>query len=72
LDGSQLTINAELIEFVESKPDTVVSLTTGRRVIVRDPVAEVIKRVVEYRRQTLAGLLCKQVQAGPDAEPRHG
>ncbi len=56
LDGSKLTVNAEMIEFVESTPDTVISLVSGKRVIVKDPVAEVVRQVIEYRRQTLAGI----------------
>lgn len=60
LDGSHLTVNAELIEFVEPTPDTVVSLTSGKKVVVRESVADVISRVVEYRQRIYAGLpLCR-------------
>ena len=54
LNGAVVTINAELIETVESAPDTVISLTTGNRYVVREPVPEVISRVVDYRRQVAA------------------
>lgn len=53
LDGSRLVINAELIEALEATPDTVITLTTGRRVVVREPVEEVVQRVIDYRRQLL-------------------
>jgi len=46
----ELVINAELIETVEANPDTVITLTTGNRIIVQESVDEVIRRVVEYRR----------------------
>lgn len=50
LNGSLVVVNAELIEFVETTPDTLVTLTTGRKVNVRESVEEVIERVLAYRR----------------------
>lgn len=50
LNGSELVVNAEIIELVEASPDTVVTLTTGRKLVVSEPVDEVIRRVIEYRR----------------------
>lgn len=51
INGRELVINAELIEFVESTPDTIVTLTTGRKIIVQEPMEEVIARVIEYQRR---------------------
>ena len=48
---SELIVNADLIEFVERTPDTVITMLTGRKVLVREPVEEVMRRVVAYRRQ---------------------
>jgi flagellar protein FlbD len=58
LNGSMIVINAEIIESVEATPDTVINLATGNRFIVRDPVEEVIAKIVDYRRQVYAGRLC--------------
>ena len=49
--ASPLVINAELIETVESGPDTVLSLATGNRYIVRETVDEVVGKVIEYRKR---------------------
>lgn len=46
----ELVLNAELIETVESTPDTVVTLTTGHKIIVQETPEEIIRRVVEYKR----------------------
>lgn len=46
----ELVINAELIETVEANPDTVITLTTGNRIIVKESLDEIIERVVAYRR----------------------
>ena len=54
LIGALVTINAELIETIESAPDTVISLSTGNRYVVKEPVPDVIARIVEYRRQVAA------------------
>ena len=50
LDGEAFLLNAELIRYVESKPDTYISLTTGDRVVVRETMDEVWQRTVEYQR----------------------
>lgn len=50
LNGSQFVINAELIREVEATPDTVVTLTTGTKLLVRESVDEVVRAVIQYRR----------------------
>jgi len=49
INGIKITINAELIEIVESTPDTIISLTTGKKFLVKDTVEEVIDKVLKYR-----------------------
>lgn len=46
---SQFVINAEWIETVEATPDTVITLTNGKKFVVTETVEEVIRRVVEYK-----------------------
>lgn len=48
-DGSELVINADLIETIEATPDTVITLATGRKVVVSDSVETIIKKVVDYK-----------------------
>jgi len=50
LDGRELVVNAELIRCIEATPDTIISLTTGEKVVVREGVDEVIRRCIEYGR----------------------
>jgi flagellar protein FlbD len=45
-----LVLNADLIEHMESTPDTVISLTNGQKFVVLEKVEDVIGRIVEYRR----------------------
>jgi len=51
LDGKEFVINCLLIETIEAVPDTVLSLTTGRKYVVRESVDEVIERAVHFHRQ---------------------
>ncbi len=50
LNGQQFVVNAELIRFVESRPDTYVTLTSNDRFLVRETVEEVVKRSIAYSR----------------------
>ncbi|QDU26964.1 Flagellar protein (FlbD) [Anatilimnocola aggregata] len=49
LDGEEFILNAELIRYIESRPDTFVTLTSGERMIVREPMDEVMLRAVRYQ-----------------------
>jgi flagellar protein FlbD len=50
LDGEPFILNAELIRYVESRPDTFVSLTTGERLVVKQSMDEVLALALEYQR----------------------
>ena len=54
LNNVEQIINCDLIEFIDSTPDTNITMTTGRKVIVRESVDEVTDRVVAYKRRIFA------------------
>ena len=49
-NDTQFTLNADIIETVEETPDTVITLTTGRKVIVKESRQEIRDLVIAYRR----------------------
>lgn len=49
--GEQLYVNSEHIEWVESTPDTIIVLQSGKRIICVESPADIINRVVEFRRR---------------------
>ena len=51
LNGKEFVLNSELIKFVESTPDTVVTLTTGEKLMVRETVEEIVLASMEYRKR---------------------
>jgi len=55
LNGQELIINAELLEAVEAAHDTIITLTTGRKIIVKERPDEVVARVVAYRQLVCSG-----------------
>ncbi len=52
LDGSALVINADLIEFVEAIPETIVCLTTGKKIMVKETIDDIINQVAQFKRMS--------------------
>jgi flagellar protein FlbD len=50
LNGQAFVMNAEKIRYVESTPDTVICSDTGEKMMVRETIAEVTRRAIEYAR----------------------
>lgn len=50
MSGVSFMVNAPLIELVESTPDTVITLISGRKYVVRESAAEISERVTDYYR----------------------
>ena len=46
----EFVLNAEIIETIEETPDTVVTLVNGKKLIVDEPMDEIVRRVMKYRR----------------------
>jgi flagellar protein FlbD len=68
LDHNTMVVNAELIATVESTPDTLLTLNNGHQFLVRDTVAEVVARALEYRRQINGALRVVSVAPDPDKQ----
>jgi flagellar protein FlbD len=60
LNGNPLVVNCDLIKYIESSPDTMLTLVTGEKIVVRESCADVIARAVAYR-----GRLLHQTAADP-------
>jgi len=51
INSKPITLNAEMIEFVEATPDTIITMTNGKKLFVKDSVDEVIEKVIRYRQR---------------------
>ncbi len=49
LGGEPFILNAELIQYVEARPDTFITLTTGDKMVVTETNDEVLRRAVTYQ-----------------------
>ncbi len=67
LNGHPVVVNAELIETVEPTPDTVVSLSSGKKLVVLESPSEVIERVVHYRQRIGTAVVAEPAGDTPPA-----
>lgn len=51
LNEEEFLVNCEQIEFVEETPNTVVSMVSGRKLVVEEPCNEIVRMVIEYKRK---------------------
>jgi flagellar protein FlbD len=56
LGGERFFVNADHIESVEGQSDTNLILNNGKRLIVRESIAEVVHKVMEYQRLIRSGI----------------
>ena len=60
LNGKEVVVNCDFIEFIESTPDTVVTLVAGNKLVVCETIDEVIGKVVEYKQKVYSRLKIKK------------
>jgi len=63
LNGQSMVVNGDLIERIEARPDTILRLTTGRTLIVRESVTELLGRLMNYRRAVFSTSLAASLKA---------
>lgn len=50
-ESKDIYINSDLIESIEEVPDTILTLVTGKKIVVEEDVEEVVKRIIEFRKE---------------------
>jgi len=56
INHQSILLNSDLIEQIETVPDTTIALTTGQRLFVQESADEIVSRIVEFRRRISAGV----------------
>jgi flagellar protein FlbD len=56
MNNHSILLNSDLIEQIETVPDTTIALTTGQRLFVRESADEILDRIIEFRRRIAAGV----------------
>ena len=54
LNGKRFVVNAEMIRFIESTPDTIITLISGDRIMVKESLEQVVDLAIQYCRQIRA------------------
>ena len=54
INQDKLIVNADLIEYAEQIPDTMLTLTTGRKIMVTESLEDIVRLVLAYREKTRA------------------
>lgn len=62
INSEPVTINAELIESIEEMPDTLISLTTGKKIYVKESRQEVKNLVLLYKKEIFCKMLTFDVK----------
>jgi len=60
LGGDEIIINAELIESIQATPDTVITLTTDKKILVKNSVEDIIEKVMDYKKNIASCLTVKE------------
>ena len=50
INRQPVILNSDLVEHLESTPDTVITMTSGQKLVVLESTDEVVKRIIEFRR----------------------
>ena len=50
INNKEVVINDDMIESIEAKPDTIITMYNGNKIVVKESIAEVIEKIVEYRK----------------------
>jgi flagellar protein FlbD len=66
-----MVLNSDLIEHIDVTPDTVITLTTGQILRVRETAEQVIQRIVEYRKRIFESQFAPPVTAEEPAATEH-
>ena len=53
LNGEEVYVNADLILFLEKSPDTVITLESGKKIMVRDGIPDIIEKIVKFKSRCL-------------------
>ncbi len=63
LDGASILLNADVVEWIEQTPDTLIGLLNGERVLVRESPDELVRRIVAFKQSVIAGPAVRRTSA---------
>jgi flagellar protein FlbD len=67
LSRASVILNSDLIEHIEETPDTLITLTSGQKLMVLESAEDIVSKVIEFRSALVGRLSCALVHSGPHA-----
>ncbi len=64
IGGSSITVNSDDIETIESSHDTIISLKSGKKLIVKESEQQIIEKVIKFKRACFEKILIETFAAG--------
>ncbi len=49
LNDEEVVVNCDLIEVIEETPNTIITLTTGKKIIAKESTKEIIEKIIRYK-----------------------
>jgi len=56
LNGEKIVLNLDMIEFMEETPDTVITLTTGKKIVVKESTGQICDQVIKFKKRACSTL----------------
>jgi flagellar protein FlbD len=50
IKGDKFTLNSDHIEMIEETPDTIITMLSGHKYVVKEPVRDIIAKIESFRR----------------------
>lgn len=66
MSRSSVILNSDLIEHIEETPDTVITLTSGQKLMVMESAEDIIAKVIDFRTKLASRLGCSLMNSGPN------
>jgi len=60
INGETVVVNGEMITYVRARPDTVITLSNGDKLMVEETPDQVIDKVIEYKQKIIQGRIKKE------------
>ncbi|MBN1576079.1 MAG: flagellar FlbD family protein [Chitinispirillaceae bacterium] len=68
INGKEFVLNVDFIESIESTPDTIITLTSGKKILVRNSIEDIVRKTVKYKQLTNQSFKVLQAQPSDSTE----
>lgn len=67
LNRAEIVVNSDLIQYIDTTPDTVLTLVNGEKLVVTEPADAIVEKIIAFKRRILSGLTVIDETSGASA-----